>query len=56
MLNTYRHQVTAVTMMLERELGEIESSVFPSVWEMTKSTDASKKLDKLYKGRMHLLI
>jgi hypothetical protein len=44
----YRHQITAVNMMLERESDEIESSVFPSIWETTKFTDASRKLDTLY--------
>jgi SNF2 family DNA or RNA helicase len=42
----YRHQVTAVAMMLERESSDIESCRFPSIWERTKSTDVSKRLGK----------
>jgi hypothetical protein len=41
-------------MMLERESSEIEPSIFPSIWETTKSTNASKKLDTLYNGKISL--
>jgi hypothetical protein len=54
MLSIYRHQVAAVNMMLERELGGIESSKFPSIWETTKFTDASRKLDTWYTRKVTL--
>ncbi|KAH3982488.1 hypothetical protein HBI56_015260 [Parastagonospora nodorum] len=49
-----QHQITAVAMMLERESSDITSCVFPSIWETTKSTDASKmfrnKVTGIYSG------
>lgn len=38
------HQVKAVTMMVEREGGDIESCQFPSMWETTRFSERSKRL------------
>ncbi|KAH7080899.1 SNF2 family N-terminal domain-containing protein [Paraphoma chrysanthemicola] len=49
-----QHQITAVAMMLARESSDITSCVFPSIWETTKSTNASKmfrnKVTGIYSG------
>ncbi|KAF2647161.1 hypothetical protein K491DRAFT_644351 [Lophiostoma macrostomum CBS 122681] len=38
-----RHQLTAVSMMVEREQGGIESCQFPSLWEVIERSEQSKR-------------
>ncbi|KAH7077840.1 SNF2 family N-terminal domain-containing protein [Paraphoma chrysanthemicola] len=45
-----QHQITAVAMMMERELSDIDSCEFPSIWEPTKSADVMKRYRNMVTG------
>ncbi|PVI01811.1 hypothetical protein DM02DRAFT_671025 [Periconia macrospinosa] len=46
------HQLEAIAMMVEREGGRAECCQFPSLWEMTKYPEPSKRYFQLIQGKV----
>jgi hypothetical protein len=38
-----RHQLTALAMMVEKECGISENPLFPAIWELSHTGEATKK-------------